>query len=58
MVALPAKQSIREAIEHLFARNREILPLFCVLALPINVELKSIPYFGVFDRVFKALISN
>ena len=35
---LPEKQSILEAIEHLLAKYREILPLLVVAALPINVE--------------------
>ncbi len=55
---IPAKQSIREAIEHLLARNREILPLFGILARPMNVELKRIPYLGVLDLVFNALQST
>jgi hypothetical protein len=49
------KQSILEAMEHLFAKYLEILPLFLVPARPIKVEWNNNPYFGVFPRVFKAL---
>lgn len=35
---LPEKQSILEAIEHLFARYLEIRPLFCDAARPMNEE--------------------
>jgi len=52
---IPAKQSIRDAMEHLLARYREIRPLFFVAARPMNVEWKIRPYFGVLLRVFKAL---
>lgn len=52
---LPEKQSIRDAMEHLFARYREIRPLFFVLALPMNEEWKIKPYLGVFPFVFNAL---
>ena len=48
------KQSILEATEHLFAKNREILPLFFAPALAMNDEWKSKPYFGVLLRVFNA----
>jgi hypothetical protein len=44
-----------EAIAHLLARYLDILPLFLREALPINVELKMIPYLGVLPFVFKAL---
>jgi len=40
---------------HLLARYLEILPLFLAYALPMNVELKIKPYFGVLPLVFKAL---
>lgn len=33
---------------HLFARKRDIRPLFFVDARPINEEWKRRPYFGVF----------
>ena len=45
-------------MEHLFARYREIRPLFFVPARPIYVEWKMRPYFGVLVRVFKALQAN
>jgi hypothetical protein len=50
----PVKQSIREATEHLLAKNLEIRPLFLEPALAINEEWKSNPYFGVLLRVFSA----
>ena len=43
--SLPEKQSIREAIEHLLAKNREIRPLCFGPALPIKVEWYSRPYY-------------
>jgi hypothetical protein len=46
---------MRDAIEHLLARYREIRPLFLVLALPMKEEWKIKPYLGVFPLVFKAL---
>lgn len=54
----PEKQSIREAIVHLFARYLEILPLFLAAARPMKVEWKMRPYFGVLPRVFRALCEN
>jgi len=47
------KQSIREAMEHLLAKNLEIRPLFFAPARPINEEWKIKPYLGVFPFVFK-----
>jgi hypothetical protein len=52
------KQSILEAIEHLFAKNREILPLFLGPALPMKDEWNRRPYLGVFPRVLRALQSK
>ena len=52
---LPAKQSILDAMEHLFARYLEIRPLFLVPARPIKEEWKIRPYFGVFPFFFRAL---
>lgn len=37
VVGASEKQSIREAIEHLLARNLEIRPLFLVAARPMKV---------------------
>ena len=54
-VLLPLKQSMRDAMEHLLARYREIRPLFLAPARPMKVEWNIKPYFGVFPRVFKAL---
>mmetsp|Transcript_4881 Transcript_4881/g.14168 ORF Transcript_4881/g.14168 Transcript_4881/m.14168 type:complete len:333 (+) Transcript_4881:75-1073(+) len=48
------KLSIREAREHLFARYREMRPLFFCWARPMKVEWKMRPYFGVFPFVFSA----
>ena len=42
---IPEKQSIREAIEHLLAKNREMRPLCFGPALPIKVEWYSRPYY-------------
>ena len=42
-------------MEHLFARYREIRPLFFVPALPMNAEWNIRPYLGVFPLVFRAL---
>ena len=52
---LPEKQSILEAIEHLFAKYLEIRPLFLVPARPINDEWNIRPYFGVLPFFFRAL---
>lgn len=52
----PEKQSIREAIVHLFAKYLEMRPLFFAAARPMKVEWKMRPYLGVFPRVFSALI--
>lgn len=52
---IPEKQSIREAILHLFARYREMRPLFLAAARPMKVEWKMSPYFGVLPLVFRAL---
>ncbi len=52
---MSAKQSIREAMEHLLARYLEMRPLFLEEALPINGEWKINPYFGVLPLVFNAL---
>uniref|UniRef100_A0A182UI10 FYVE zinc finger domain-containing protein n=1 Tax=Anopheles melas TaxID=34690 RepID=A0A182UI10_9DIPT len=49
-----AKQSIRDAIVHLFARKREMRPLFFAFARPMKDELNSKPYFGVLDLVLSA----
>ena len=49
------KQSIHEAILHLFARYREMRPMFLAAARPMKVEWKMSPYFGVLPLVFKAL---
>ena len=46
---------MREAREHLFARNREMRPLFLAPALPMKVEWKISPYLGVLPLVFRAL---
>lgn len=54
----PEKQSIREAMVHLFARYLEMRPLFLAAARPIKVEWKMRPYLGVLPRVFKALRGN
>lgn len=51
----PEKQSIREAIVHLFAKYLEMRPLFLAAARPMKVEWKMRPYLGVFPRVFRAL---
>ena len=56
IITLPEKQSIREAIVHLFAKNRDILPLFLAPARPIKEEWYNKPYFGVFPFVFRALL--
>lgn len=52
---IPEKQSIREAILHLFARYREMRPLFLAAARPMKVEWNMSPYFGVLPLVFRAL---
>lgn len=52
---LPEKQSILDAIEHLFAKYLEIRPLFFLFARPINDEWKMSPYFGVLPFFFRAL---
>ena len=57
-VSSPLKQSILEAMEHLLAKYREILPLFFVPALPMKDEWKIKPYLGVFPFVFSALREN
>merc|ERR1712078_720898 len=54
VVASSEKQSILDAMEHLFARYREILPLFLDCARPMKVEWNIQPYFGVLPFVFKA----
>merc|ERR1719421_2674657 len=54
VVASSEKQSILDAMEHLFAKYREILPLFFCWARPMNDEWKIKPYFGVFPLVFNA----
>lgn len=53
-VLCSAKQSILDAMEHLFAKYREILPLFFWAARPIKVLWYNKPYFGVLDLVFRA----
>ena len=55
MVTIPEKQSILEAIEHLFAKYLEMRPLFEVAARPMKEEWKMRPYFGVFPLFFRAL---
>mmetsp|Transcript_43892 Transcript_43892/g.136606 ORF Transcript_43892/g.136606 Transcript_43892/m.136606 type:complete len:219 (-) Transcript_43892:591-1247(-) len=45
---------MREAREHLFARYREMRPLFFCCARPMKVEWKMRPYFGVLPFVFRA----
>lgn len=55
---LPEKQSILDAMEHLFARYLEMRPLFLVSARPINEEWKMRPYLGVFPFFFRALWRN
>lgn len=52
---LPEKQSILEAMEHLFAKYLEMRPLFLVPARPMNDEWKMRPYLGVFPFFFSAL---
>ena len=54
LVAVSVKQSIRDAMEHLLAKNREILPLFLAAARPIKDEWKIKPYFGVFPFFLRA----
>mmetsp|Transcript_23949 Transcript_23949/g.40163 ORF Transcript_23949/g.40163 Transcript_23949/m.40163 type:complete len:120 (+) Transcript_23949:2856-3215(+) len=54
-VSPSSKQSMRDAIEHLFARYRDIRPLFFAPALPMKVEWKIRPYLGVLPRVLMAL---
>merc|ERR1712108_79264 len=49
------KQSMRQAIEALLAKKREIRPLFLAAARPMKVEWKIKPYFGVFPFFFNAL---
>lgn len=51
----PEKQSMREAMVHLFARYLEMRPLFLAAARPMKVEWKMSPYLGVLPRVFRAL---
>ena len=53
---IPEKQSILDAILHLFARYREMRPLFFAAARPMKVEWKMSPYFGVLPLVFRALL--
>jgi len=48
------KASMRVAMEHLFARYRDIRPLFLALARPIKDEWNIKPYFGVLPLVFRA----
>jgi hypothetical protein len=55
LVGASEKQSTLDAMAHLLARYLEILPLFFYWALPMKVELKIKPYFGVLPLVFKAL---
>mmetsp|Transcript_32959 Transcript_32959/g.94823 ORF Transcript_32959/g.94823 Transcript_32959/m.94823 type:complete len:234 (-) Transcript_32959:20-721(-) len=45
---------MREAMEHLLARYREMRPLFFSCARPMKVEWKISPYFGVLPFVFSA----
>lgn len=54
----PEKQSMREAIVHLFARYLEMRPLFLAAARPMKVEWKIRPYLGVFPLVFRALFGK
>mmetsp|Transcript_107338 Transcript_107338/g.269216 ORF Transcript_107338/g.269216 Transcript_107338/m.269216 type:complete len:217 (-) Transcript_107338:757-1407(-) len=54
VVASSEKQSMRDAIEHLFARYLEMRPLFFCWARPMKVEWKMSPYFGVFPLVLRA----
>ena len=55
LVGTSEKHSVREAVLHLFARYREMRPLFLAAARPMKVEWKMSPYFGVLPLVFKAL---
>ena len=55
IISIPAKQSILEAMEHLFAKYLDIRPLFFTPARPIKDEWKISPYFGVFPFFFSAL---
>ena len=55
---LPEKQSILDAIEHLFAKYLEIRPLFLAPARPMNEEWKMSPYFGVLPFFLSALRGN
>merc|ERR1719245_1113864 len=48
------KQSILDAMVHLFAKNREIRPLFFAAALPIKEEWKIRPCLGVLPFFFRA----
>ena len=54
LVAVSVKQSIRDAMEHLLAKNREIRPLFLAAARPIKEEWKIKPYFGVLPFFLRA----
>lgn len=38
-INIPVKQSILEAIVHLFAKNREIRPLLVAPALPVELKV-------------------
>ena len=53
-VVLSMKASSRVARLHLFARYREMRPLLRCFALPMKVEWKIRPYFGVLPFVFRA----
>lgn len=55
LLTLIKKWSNRAAIAHLFAKYRDIFPLFFPIALPIKEVLKSRPYLGVLVFCFNAL---
>ena len=55
LVGTSEKHSVREAMLHLFARYREMRPLFLAAARPVKVEWKMSLYFGVLPLVFKGL---
>ena len=54
-VVTSMKQSMREAMEHLLARYREMRPLLRCLARPMKEEWKMRPYLGVLPLVLSAL---
>lgn len=55
---LPEKQSMRDAIEHLFARKREIRPLFLDPARPMNVLCKKITVSACHNQRFRYVLAT